>query len=50
MEFVEIPRAETEGQVISASRVRVLLEEKKFEEIRKLVPETTYRYLKERFE
>lgn len=49
MEFVEIPRAETEGQVISASRVRALLENKEFDAIEHLVPETTFRYLKERF-
>lgn len=49
MEFVEIPRAGEEGKVISASRVRAMLENKEFEVIEKLVPETTFRYLVERF-
>ena len=49
MEFVEIPRAEAANEVISASRVRALLEKKEFEAIEKLVPETTYRYLVEKF-
>lgn len=43
--LVEIPRIEKDGQVISASRVRKYLDEKNFEEIKKLVPDTTYQYL-----
>ena len=49
VELCEIPRKETEGMVISASRVRKCLEEKNWEEIRKLVPETTYLFLEEKF-
>lgn len=43
--FEVIPRKETNGGVISASRVRKLLEENNFEEIEKLVPQTTLTYL-----
>ena len=45
IELCEIPRREIDGEVISASRVRKCLEEKNWEEIRKLVPETTYSFL-----
>ena len=45
VELCEIPRREIDGEVISASRVRKCLEEKNWEEIRKLVPETTYSFL-----
>ena len=45
VELCEIPRKETDGEPISASRVRKCLEEKNWEEIRKLVPETTYSFL-----
>lgn len=47
--FVEIERKESDGEVISASRVRKYLEEKNFDAIKKIVPETTYRYLVEKF-
>ena len=50
MEFVEIPRADIDGKVISASYVRALLDNKEFDTIQRLVPETTYRYLVEKFE
>ncbi|MGN1394464.1 MAG: hypothetical protein ACI4V7_10650 [Succinivibrionaceae bacterium] len=46
--FLEIPRksiSESEDQVISASYVRKLLKEKNFEEIKKIVPITTYDFL-----
>lgn len=46
--FVEIPRKTFGDGVISASRVRKLLEENNFEEIRQIVPGSTYQYLKER--
>jgi len=49
VELREIPRKETEGGVISASRVRKCLEEKNWVEIKKLVPETTYLFLEEKF-
>ncbi len=45
IKFVEIPRKEFNGDVISASRVRKLLTNKNFDEIKKIVPQTTYEYL-----
>ena len=45
----EIPRKESDGNVISASRVRKCLEEKKWEEVKELVPQTTYNFLIEKF-
>jgi [citrate (pro-3S)-lyase] ligase len=46
IEFFEIPRASSSDNVpISASRVRKLLDERKFEEIAQLVPKTTLDYL-----
>ena len=47
--FVEIPRITTGDNVISASRVRQLLQEKNWDEIKRYVPETTLRYLEEKF-
>lgn len=47
--FVEIKRKEIDGSVISASAVRKYLKEKNFDEIRKMVPETTYHYLINRY-
>lgn len=44
--FEEIPRIEKDGNVISASRVRKLLENKDWEQIQQLVPDTTLSYLK----
>lgn len=41
----EIPRMEVGGQSVSASRVRALLKEGNFAEIRNLVPENVYQYL-----
>lgn len=43
--LIEIPRKEYGESVISASRVRKLLEEKNYQEVKKLVPKTTYDYL-----
>ncbi|GBU23474.1 [Citrate [pro-3S]-lyase] ligase [Fibrobacteria bacterium R8-3-H12] len=45
-EVVEIKRKKIGDSVISASRVRKLLKERNFEEIRKIVPEATFKYLK----
>ncbi len=42
----EMPRIEMDGSSISASRVREALKEDKWDEIRTLVPDTTYRYLR----
>lgn len=41
-----IPRLEKEGQAISASRVRAYIKEGRIEEIKDIVPNTTYRYFK----
>ena len=49
IEFMEIPRLEQAQQVISASRVRSLLQENDFEAIAKLVPNTTLEFLKANF-
>lgn len=45
----EFPRLLNNGQVISASSVRALLEKKDFALLRALVPEHTFRYLKENY-
>jgi [citrate (pro-3S)-lyase] ligase len=45
IEFRVIPRKESGGQVISASRVREYYENGNLEKIRELVPQTTYEYL-----
>jgi hypothetical protein len=45
-EVVEIPRLEENGSAVSASRVRKLLKERNFEEIKKIVPPATLRYLR----
>ena len=42
---IVIPRKEINGQAVSASRVRRLLAEERWPELRQLVPESTYRYL-----
>ena len=49
IEFDIIPRKEFGNEVISASRVRALLKDKHFDEISKIVPETTLNYLIEKF-
>ena len=46
IEVVEIQRVEKEGRAISASRVRELLRVKKFDELEKIVPATTMKFLK----
>lgn len=51
IKVIEIPRKTLEdGQVISASKVRKNLKEKNWEELKKLVPQTTYDYLKENYD
>lgn len=49
LEFVEIPRKDFNGNIISASRVRKLLTEGNMEEIKKIVPDTTYTFLKKNY-
>ncbi len=48
IEFIEIPRFEKHGEVISASQVRKLLREGKTEVLQSLVPPSTYEYLMKR--
>ena len=43
--LIEIPRLELDGTPVSASRVRTLLQSKAYDDLRGLVPETTYSYL-----
>jgi [citrate (pro-3S)-lyase] ligase len=45
-ELIEIPRLETDGEVISASKVRRLVKEGRTEELSDLVPESTRKLLK----
>ncbi|MDR3341353.1 MAG: [citrate (pro-3S)-lyase] ligase [Treponema sp.] len=45
IEVIEIPRLEAGGAAISASRVRDLLRQSRLEDIRPLVPDSTYEYL-----
>lgn len=49
IEFIEIPRKKTGADIISASRVRELLEKKDFGNIRTFVPDPTFEYLIEKF-
>ena len=46
IEVIEIPRRTLEGgKIISASAVRALYKERKFEELKELVPDATYNFL-----
>ena len=45
--FVEIPRKEIDGDAVSASRVRELMREHDYRRLKKLVPKTTLRYLRQ---
>lgn len=45
IEFIEIPRLEANGNVISASQVRELCKNKDFDALKEFVPETTLKYL-----
>ncbi len=45
MNLIVIPRKEFDGEVISASRVRQYLKEDRVEELKGLVPETTFAFL-----
>jgi [citrate (pro-3S)-lyase] ligase len=49
IDFEVIPRKESGGGVISASRVRKLLENKDFNAIKEIVPKTTFDYLQKNF-
>jgi [citrate (pro-3S)-lyase] ligase len=45
VEVVQMPRIAAAGSIVSASRVREMIREDAWEEIRKLVPDTTFSYL-----
>ncbi len=47
---VEYPRIESDQETISASKVRAALQQKDFNNIKQLVPPSTYTYLYERFQ
>ena len=49
IEYIEIPRIKSDEEVISASRVRKLLEQRDLLSIKKLVPESTFKFLREQF-
>lgn len=49
IDFCEIPRRIMDGQVISAKSVRAALETGNFDKVKKLVPATTFEYLRENF-
>lgn len=50
VQVIEIPRKENCGKVISASLVRKYLDNKDFDSIRKVVPETTFDYLIKKYD
>lgn len=45
IEVIEIPRYEIKGKAVSASRVRRLMAEGNYDEIREIVPDPTYEFL-----
>ena len=49
IDFCEIPRREINGEVISAKKVRAALKVGDFDTIKKLVPKTTLKFLRENF-
>lgn len=49
IKFIVIPRKKDSGEVISASRVRAYMKEGKWDEISKIVPETTYNFLLQKY-
>lgn len=46
IDVLEMPRISVQGNAVSASRVRELLRQEGWEEIRTLVPDTTYQFLR----
>jgi len=48
VELVIVPRLKTEGEVISATRVRKAIDEEDLTLLKRFVPETTYQFLEER--
>ena len=49
IDFCEIPRRQIYGEIISAKTVRAALKVGDFDKIKKLVPKTTFDYLREKF-
>lgn len=49
IKFMEIERQDYGGNPISASRIRALIKERSWEQLREMVPESTFKYLKEHF-
>ena len=49
IDFCEIPRREINGEVISAKKVRAALKVGDFDTIKKLVPKTTLKFLRDNF-
>lgn len=45
IELIEIPRLEVEKSVVSASDVRLIIKNGNIEDLKKLVPDSTYKYL-----
>ena len=44
VECIIVPRKEDGGSAISASKVRLAIQENRLDEIKNVVPETTYQY------
>lgn len=49
IDLIEIERKQIDGIAISATKVRRLLNEQKIQEIKKIVPETTWNFLKDNY-
>ena len=48
IELIEIPRLETSNGPISASKVRALIDENEYTELKEILPKSTFDYLKEK--
>ena len=49
IEYCEIPRREIDGEIVSAKTVRAALKAGDFDKLKKIVPSTTYDYLREKY-
>ena len=49
IDFIEIPRLQYNNKVISASYVRKLIKQRNFDEIKNIVPESTFNFLCEKY-
>ena len=49
VDFCEIPRREIDGEIVSAKTVRAALKAGDFDKLKKLLPSTTYDYLREKY-